>query len=290
MTPVLLHLSEDEVAAADSFVRIEEGRIGDRALGQAGKQSRFSEVEIFGVLGEVILRGGLKAVHAAAEVDLVAVEGKDLLLGEGALDLDGKIGLLNFARGGALGGEKEVAGQLHGERGCALRAAMAADVVPGGTGDAKDVDAPVRFEALVFDRDHGLAQNRREVVVVDHFAALQGEGADNAALAVVEVGGGGGAEALEVVNLRQIGGVDQREAGQRTGDDGQQQQSGQGEFAGQLAAMRRRLRLKPEAPAKAARLIRLDGFHFQANQTSWAWLCRMQQENAPCPRLAWEDC
>ena len=82
----------------------------------------------------------------------------------------------------------------------------------------KHVDAPVRLEALVFNGDDGLAQDRRKVVVVDHHAALQREGADDAALAVVEIGGGGGAVALEVVNLGQIDGVDQREPGQRAGN------------------------------------------------------------------------
>jgi hypothetical protein len=91
-----LHLTEDEVAAAQRFLGIEERRKGDGAFGQAGEQRGLGQREVFGVLGEVELRGGLKAVHAAAEVDLVAVEGEDLLLGEGALDLDGEIGLLTL--------------------------------------------------------------------------------------------------------------------------------------------------------------------------------------------------
>ena len=80
------------------------------------------------------------------------------------------------------------------------------------------------LEALVFDGDDGLAQNRRKVVVVDDDAALQGKGADDAAFAVVEIGGGGGAVALKVVDLGQIDGVDEREAGQRARDDGEQRE------------------------------------------------------------------
>ena len=224
---VRLHLAEHQVAAAQRLLGIEQRRVGRRALGQAGQQSRFGQGQVLGVLGEVELRGGLKAVHAAAQVDLVAVEGEDLLLGEGALDLDGEIGLLDLADGGAVGGEKEIARQLHGERGGALGAAVAAQVVPERAGDAEDVDAPVRLEALVFNGDDGLAQDRGKVVVVDHDAALQREGADDAALLVVEIGGGGGAVALQVVNLRQIDGVDQREPGQRAGDDGQGEQDGE---------------------------------------------------------------
>ena len=106
-----------------------------------------------------------------------------------------------------------------------------------GANDAEDVDAPVGLEALVFNGDDGLAQDGGEVVVADHFAALQGEGADDAALVVVELRGGGGAVSFEVVDLRQIDGVDEGQAGQRAGDDGQQQQEhARAKPAGELAA------------------------------------------------------
>ncbi len=103
------------------------------------------------MLGEVKLRCGFETIHAAAQVDLIAVEGEDLLLGEGALDLDGQIGFLQLSSCGALGREKEIARELHGERGGALHAAMAAQIVHDCSGDAQDIDAPVRLEALVFD-------------------------------------------------------------------------------------------------------------------------------------------
>ena len=233
---VRLHLAEHQVAAADGAVGIEHRRKRHRPLGQPGQQRRFSQVQIFGVLGKEILRGGLEAVHPAAQVNLVAVEGEDLLLGEGALNLDGEVGLLHLAHDGAVGGEKEIARQLHGERGSALRAAVRADVVPGGAGDAEDIDAPVRLEVLVFNGDDGLAQDGRKAVVADHLAALQREGADDAALAVVEIGGGGGAVMLKFLNLRQIDGVDEGETGQRAGNGGQHQQGRDGGASGQLAA------------------------------------------------------
>ena len=94
--------------------------------------------------------------------------------------------------------------------------------MPERAGDAEDVDAPVGIEVLVFDGDDGLAKDRGEVVVVDDDALLEREGADDAALGVVEVGHGGGPVALEVVDLGQIDREDQHEAGQRAGDDGQQ--------------------------------------------------------------------
>ena len=112
--PVGLHLGEHQVATAQALLRVENRRISHWPLGQTGQQSRLGQRQISGVLGKVEFRSGLEAVHSAAQVDLIAIEGEDLLLGEGALDLDGQISLLQLATGGALGGEKEVAGQLHG--------------------------------------------------------------------------------------------------------------------------------------------------------------------------------
>ena len=148
------------------------------------------------MLAEVKLGSGFKAVHSAAQINLIAVEGENLLLGEGALDLNGEKRFLDFARRGAFRGEKEVARQLHGERGSALSAAVAADVVPRGTGDTEYIDAPMRLEALVFNGDDGLAQDGRKIIVADHFASLERKRADDAALAVVEIGSGGGAKSF----------------------------------------------------------------------------------------------
>jgi hypothetical protein len=189
------------------------------------------------VLGEVELAGGFKAVHAVAEVDLVAVEGEDLLFGEGALDLDGEVGFLDLAGGGAFGGEEEVAGELHGQGRSALGAAMGDDVVPEGSGDAEDVDAPVRFEVLVFDGDDGLAKDGVEIVVVDDDAALQSKGAEGAAFLVVEFGGGGWAIALKVIDLRQIHRVDEGQAGEGPGERSESEQDGKGDASGQFAAV-----------------------------------------------------
>jgi hypothetical protein len=106
---------------------------------------------------------------------------------------------------------------------------------------AQDVDAPMRLEVLVFNGDDGLAQDRRKVVVIDHHAAFQREGADDAALAVVEIGSGGGAVVFEVVNLWQVDRINQREPGQRAGNDRQREQRNQHHLAGQLAPPLKRI-------------------------------------------------
>jgi len=112
----------------------------------------------------------------------------------------------------------------------------------------------VGLEALVFNGDDGLAQNRSEALVGDYFAAFQGKGTEDAALAVVEFRVGGGAVMLQIVDLGQIDGIDQGEASQRAGNDREQEQHGQREAAGELAPVMRgtRLDLRAAGPGKAA--------------------------------------
>src|SRR5581483_2904546 len=211
---VRLHLAQNQVAPAQRALRIENRREGNRPLRQSGEQGGFSQGQIFGMLRKVEFRGSFKSIHPAAEINLVAVERKDLLLRESTLDLDSEIRLLYLAAGGPVRREKEIARQLHGQSGSALRSSMAADVVPGRAGHAKYVDAPVRLEVFVFDRDHRLAQDRREVVIAYDDAALQSERTDQATLAVIEVSSRRGAIAFEIVDLRQIRRIDQRESRQ----------------------------------------------------------------------------
>src|ERR1700691_5253390 len=131
-------ISEHQVAAAERALRIKQRRKRHRAFGQSGEQRRLSQREVAGVFGKEVLGRSFEAVISAAEVNLVAVEREDLFFGESALDLDGEVCLLHLAHGSAVRGEKKIARQLHGERGCALRAAGGADVMPGGAGNAKN--------------------------------------------------------------------------------------------------------------------------------------------------------
>ena len=55
-------------------------------------------------------------------------------------------------------------------------------------------------------------------VVADHDAALQSERADGAAVDVQQFRGSGWAVVLKIFHLRQVCGVDQREADERTED------------------------------------------------------------------------
>src|SRR5262249_23430785 len=82
-----------------------------------------------------------------------------------------------------------------------------------------EVDAPVSLECFILGRDHGFAKNGGNVVVGNDHSALEGEGADHASLRVIDFSDGAGTKALQLVDLRKIGGIDDKEAGQRSQHD-----------------------------------------------------------------------
>ena len=142
-----------------------DGRVDGRTLGQTGEQSRFFEREFLCRLAEVELRCGFESVDAVAEKNLVGVEREDLRLGEAALDLDGQHRFLHLALPAAVGREEKIAGELHGQRRCALHLATGGDVAIGRAHDAPEIDAGVAVEIFVFDGDQSVAQDGREIVV-----------------------------------------------------------------------------------------------------------------------------
>ena len=106
---------------------------------------------------EVRARRRLDAVGAVAEVDRVEVVAQDPLLGPLARELVGQRGLAQLLeqRAVVLGGER-VLDELLRDRRAALHAPAGGDVLPQGAADAAQVDALVRVEAAVLDRDDRL--------------------------------------------------------------------------------------------------------------------------------------
>jgi hypothetical protein len=183
------------------------------------------------VLAEVVFRSGLKPIHALAEIDLVGVQGEYLLLGKCPLDLNGEKNFLQLAAEGLLAGQKKITRQLHGQGGSALSAAIRGQIVIGSAQHTKDVDPPMALEVLILNGDHRLAQDGRNGLIGNHDAALQGKGAEDAPMHVEQIGRGDGPVAFQVINLRQVDRVDQHEAGQGPGDDGENQQGEKGNAA-----------------------------------------------------------
>jgi hypothetical protein len=119
------------------------------------REERRAQRQVGGGLVEVALRRRLDAVGAGAEVGAAEVEGEDLLLGVGPLQLHRVEQLLRLALGRAVVGQEQVARQLLGDGRGALRGAALADVGDDGAGDAQGVEAGVLVEAPVLDGHEG---------------------------------------------------------------------------------------------------------------------------------------
>ena len=172
---VLHHVVDDQIAAAQSLLRIVDRRVGARPLGQPRQQRRFLNRQLLGGLAEVELRARFKSIHSMPQKNLVGVEGEDLFLGEAALDLDRHHDLLHLAPELAVRTEEQVARQLHGQRGCTLGPRSAGEVAIGRAHDAPQIDPPVPLEILVFNGDDRVAQNLGIVLVAGRSRAAAGQ-------------------------------------------------------------------------------------------------------------------
>ncbi len=164
---------QDHGPPAVGGVQVGEGGVALGELDHARDHGRLTGSEGPHVLAEEQPGGGLDAVGALPQVDLVQVHGQDLVLGVDLLDLHGEDHLAGLAGEGLLEGQEQVAGQLHGE-GAGPGTAAAQDVVQDDLHHALHVDAVVLIEAAILDGDHGVLEVLRN--------ALQGH--DGAVLGV----------------------------------------------------------------------------------------------------------
>ena len=153
---------------------------------------------------EIILRSRLKAIDAVAQKDLVAVHGKDLLFGEVALNLDGQHHLLDLAAEVALRREEQIARELHGQRGSALRPRTRGDIAISGAQYPPEIDSPVLLKILVFGGENCVAQDFRELIIGSQHAALKGKRADHLSMVVIKLRDGARTVVFEFADLRQV--------------------------------------------------------------------------------------
>jgi hypothetical protein len=141
------------------------------------QQRGLLEVHRLGAVAEVVLRRGLDPVGPVAVIDEVEVALKDLVLGEGLLQLDGVFQLLDLA-GVVLGGRRLGPGLVAGPQGVLLqgdldvllgeRGATAGDLTRGPVGDerpknALQVSPAVLVEPVVLDGDLGGPHDRSDL-------------------------------------------------------------------------------------------------------------------------------
>ena len=178
------------------------------------------ERQILGGLAEIQLRRGFDAVGAVTEVDLVAVEGEDLFLGVALLDPDRDERLLDLALPAAVADrEADLVGKM-------LRVSCCVIVLPPGERPrdrdvahqrqhhARDAEAGVLEEAGVFRGEDRLPQVRRDVVVVNDHAPLDGEFADQLTVLAEHARDGVRRVVVERADFGQVVGVGEQHAAQ----------------------------------------------------------------------------
>ena len=182
IAPLLHHQVERDAGAAARGLGVGGRRIIGRRLDEAGDDRRLGDRELGRAVAEEAARSGVDAIGAAAEIDAVEIELEDLVLGEAPFERHRQYGLAQLAGEAAIVVEEDVAGELLGDGRAALRPAAALDAHDQGADDADRIDADMRAEAAVLDRDHRVAHDRRDPVVGQPFAEHRAHRLDDVAI------------------------------------------------------------------------------------------------------------
>ncbi len=184
------HQLDDGIAALHGTIGKAARVVALRSFRQGRECRGLGKIQLAHRLSEVALTRRFDAVGAVAEVDLVEIELEDAVLGIFRLDHPGDFGFAQFAAQRLFTGVetlgKEVARELHRDRRKPLRNAARTQVGETGADDAREVDAPMRVEALVFRDDEGLAHLLRDVLELDQCAPFHADFGDEAAVGGVE--------------------------------------------------------------------------------------------------------
>ena len=151
-------LVSTSLARSAALKRIGVRRVFGRRLEQTGEHGGFGQIDVAHRLAEIELGCRLNAHGAAAQIGAVEIELEDFVLAEARLKPERQIGFLDLAVEGALGIEKDVLGELLGQRAAALDHHVGAGVGDHGAGGADDVHAEMFEEPPVFGGQHGLDQ------------------------------------------------------------------------------------------------------------------------------------
>ena len=178
--PLLEHLREHHVAPFARRRRLGHRVVAGRRLDDPGQQRRLPRPELLHaqrvfrqaavavgeLLAEVGLRGRLDPVGAVAEVDRVEVLGEDLQLRPVVGQVERQRRLLQLLEDRAVRLlPQRVLDELLLDRGCALHRALVQHVGHERPRQRAQVDAAVGHEALVLDRDHRVAHDRRDLLL-----------------------------------------------------------------------------------------------------------------------------
>src|SRR4029077_5857723 len=176
-------------------------------------------------LAKVELRGSGESIVAMGEVHLIRVHGEDLRLGVTPLDLEGKQDFLGLTAEAAFAAvEKKIASELHGDGAGALGTPPLHEVAVSSAGDAREIDAPMILEVLIFNGANGVVENLGSLLPGHKNTALQGEAADECAIVGIDFRDHVWAIGFQGANFREVTFVDEEQAGGGAKGDGTEQQ------------------------------------------------------------------
>ena len=152
-----------------------------RHLVEVEVRERSPEVEVGGTPESV---DGMSAL--LAEKDLVQISLQQLALGVAPFEQHRDERLVQLAGQCAFGGEKEVPGELLGQRAATLHGAPRAQVRPGRANDSHGIDSEVPIEPAILDLHQNGQERRRDVVETQQHAIFAMGGVDPGDLRRIE--------------------------------------------------------------------------------------------------------
>ena len=209
---LFFHQAQHHARAADGGIDIGGGGIAAGRLDQTGDDRRFGGAEVGRRMAEEFAAGAVDPVGSATEIDLVQIKLEDLLLREFPFERHRQHRFAQFAVERAVGIEEHVARKLLRNRGGAADPLVPRHAFDDRTRQAHRIDAEMRLEALILDRDHRILHHLRYFGGIEPFAEARAQFHDLAAIARAHDDG-----------LADLSGLQLIEAGQRSGGKGNRQ-------------------------------------------------------------------
>ena len=162
--PVLGHLVEDDGLAVFGCFYTAEWRVVVRAVRKACEHGALRKGQIFHIFVEIDAGGGLDAVAALTEVNLVHVHFKNLFLGVLAFNFKSQHHFEKFSLDGLFLCEESVAGQLLGDGGTTLTGG-----IPGNEVRPDSAENPSGVHPVMFIETHVFCSHEGILQILGHF-------------------------------------------------------------------------------------------------------------------------
>ena len=159
----VFHALDDVELARPGAAGVGDRVVGRRCLGQTRQHGGFGNTDVFQRFAKIGFRRCGKTIGAVAQVDLVHVDLKNLVLGQHVLQLECQQHFVNLATERSFGRKIDVACHLHGDGGGSL-AFQTANVGQTSAHHAFVVHPTVLVKTGVFNGKYGIFHDRRNVL------------------------------------------------------------------------------------------------------------------------------